>query len=287
MNHVGFNITEKKLQLVEVVKSSDTYYLENVDEENFSDDLNFQSNSFINILQTAFNTLNERSPLKSRLTSISLPIELFRIFSFPYEKELSEGELKEHIELEFSIVFPTFSFQDYLVRPKIISKGIYSYSEILVIAIEKKLLQILHDFLSTNNLSLHFIDNVHFSSDLLLGKKSTVNLYKGSDFISCSIYINNDLIGFRKFNASSTTKLIEYLRELNLRDDLGLNDFNISGDTDFYSLKQEIEDSLQLELNTIDPFNRIKASELFTQTDQFINNPSLFSSAAGICFRVS
>ena len=41
LNHVGFNITKNKLQLVEVVKESSKYCLENVDEHIFNEEFDF------------------------------------------------------------------------------------------------------------------------------------------------------------------------------------------------------------------------------------------------------
>ena len=287
MNHVGFNITEKKLQVVEIVKISNIYYLEYVDEENFPENLDFHSDNFIDILQTAFDDLKGRHSFKGKLVSISLPLQLFKIFQFPLMREISESDLKAHIELEFSVLFPTDSFQDYIIRPKKISKGIYSYSEILVVAIEKSLLQKLHNLLTENNYVLQFVDNAHFSNDLLLRKSSLVSVYNGNNSISCSAYINNNLIGFRKFDTDNINGLLEYIRELKHREDLNLSDYIISGDTDYSFLVQEIEKLLNLEFNVPEPFNRIDPSESFTKTDCYENNSSLFSSAAGICYRIS
>ena len=123
MNHVGLNITENKLQLIEVVDKSNKFYLENVDEETFPELLSFQSSDFIYILQTAFDNLNQRNHLQSKKVSIALPADLFRIFSFPLETPVDEIKLREQIEWEFSMLFPTLSFNDHIIRQKKISKS--------------------------------------------------------------------------------------------------------------------------------------------------------------------
>jgi len=287
MSHVGFNITENKLQLIEVVEKSKKFYLEIVDEEIFPELLNFQSSDFIDILQTAFDNLNQRNQLKSKKVSVALPADLFRIFSFPLEASLDEIKLSEQIEWEFSMLFPTLSFSDHIIRQKKISKGINSYPEILVIAIDQKPVKTLYDFLIGNNLALQFIDYAHFTSDLLIKKSNSISIYASKNAISCCSYTSNELIGFRKFEPNNNVNLIDYLNNSISQMDNNLIEFFISGDVKFDALQREIEDSLKINFNIIDPFSRIQLSESFIQNDHFINQKDLFSSAAGICFRIS
>ena len=287
MSHVGFNITENKLQLIEVVEKSKKYYLECVDEETFPELLNFQSSDFINILQTAFDNLNQRNQLKSKKVSVALPADLFRIFSFPLEASLDEIKLSEQIEWEFSMLFPTLSFSDHIIRQKKISKGINSYPEILVIAIDQKPVKALYDFLIKNNLALQFIDYAHFTSDLLINKNNSISIYTSKNAISFCSYSNNELIGYRKFDPNNNVNLIDYLNNSISQMDNNLSEFFISGDVKFDALQREIEDSLKISFNIIDPFSRIQLSESFIQNDHFVNQKNLFSSAAGICFRTS
>ena len=287
MSHVGFNITENKLQLIEVVEKSKVFYLENVDEETFPELLNFQSSDFINILQTAFDNLNQRNQLKSKKVSVALPADLFRIFSFPLEASLDEIKLSEQIEWEFSMLFPTLSFSDHIIRQKKISKGINSYPEILVIAIDQKPVKALYDFLVGNNLTLQFVDNAHFTSDLLINKNNSVSIYTSKNAISFCSYSDNELIGYRKFDTNNNVNLIDYLNNSISQMDNNLSEFFISGDVKFDALQREIEDSLKISFNIIDPFSRIQLSESFIQNDHFVNQKNLFSSAAGICFRTS
>lgn len=287
MNHVGFNITESKLQQIEVVEKSKKFYLENVDEEIFSDLLNFQSSYFIDILQTSFDNLNQRNDLKSKKISVALPVDLFRIFSFPIESTVSKTNLHEQTKWEFSILFPTLSFSDYIIRQKIISKGINSYPEILVIAIDQKPVKALYNFLTKNSLILKFIDNAHFTSDLLIKKSNSTSIYVSKNVISCCSYANNELTGFRKFELNNTASLTDHLSNLISHVDSDMNEFIISGDVEFGVLQRDLEKSLQINFNIINPFSNIQLSESFIQNDHFINQTNLFSSAAGICFRTS
>ncbi len=287
MNHVGFNIAENKLQLIEVVEKSKKFYLETVDEETFPELLSFQSSDFIDILQTAFDNLDKRNHLKGKKASVALPVDLFRIFSFPLESAASEPELHEQTKWEFSILFPTLSFSDYIIRQKKILKGINSYPEIMVIAVAQNPVKVLYDFLNKNNLALKFIDNAHFTSDLLINKSNSTSIYVSKNAISSCCYANNELTGFRKFEPNNIVNLTDYLNNLTSQVDNDVNEFIISGDIEFDALQQNLEDSLQITFNKINPFSNIQLSESFIQSDHYINQAHLFSSAAGICFRTS
>ena len=287
MNHVGINITGNTLQFVEVVEKNKIYYLENVDEEQFSKPLDFQTDDFTNVLQSAFNNLIDRNEIKSDKVSIALPIDLFRIFSFPIESQLSKGDLQEQIEWEFSVLFPTLSFKQHIIRQKKISKGLYSYPEILVIAIDQNPAREIYNFLLKNDLVLQFIDNAHFASDLLIKRNNTISVYVSNNALSFCSYKNNELTGYRKFTADDNSKLIEYLNTLISKDENDFDEFYIAGDTEFNQLQQEIEEYLKVSFKNISPFERIQLSESFLQNSHYLNRAMLFSSAAGICFRVA
>ena len=289
MNHVGCNITEKKLQIVEVVKNSKGYFLENVDEEGFSDNLNFHSpnSSFSTIIQNAIENLWIRHPLKSTRISLSLPIDKFRIFNFPLEENLSGDKLKEQIEWEFSILFPTLSFEDYIIKPRIVSKSFYSHQEILVVAADKNIVQPLHNVLSESNLNLQFVDCSHFASDLLVNKQNSVSIFASNNSLSCSVYSNGGMIGFRKFHSSDKDTLVDYVGSIMSHRECDLYKFYISSDSDIDEIKTELERSLKTNLELLAPFQRIEPSETFTKNDFYSKKASAFSAAAGIGFRLS
>jgi hypothetical protein len=287
MNHVGFNITENKLQLVEVVENSRNYFLESVDEETFPELLNFQYSGFSDFIQTALDNLKQRNMLKSIRASVALPLDLFRIFSFPFEISIENGQLQEQIEWEFSILFPTLSFKDHIVRKKKILTGINSYPEIFAMAIDKKIVKSLHEFLIANKLSLVFVDNAHFTSDLMINKNNSISVYTSKNATTCCSYANNELMGFRKFDPSNNLTLIEYVRNSMSQKDFDFNNFFISGDVEFETLQSELENSLKINFNLINPFSNIQLSNSFIQNDHFISRAALFSSASGICFRKS
>ena len=98
-DHAGFNITSSKLQLVELNFEDDNLLLENVDEENFADSLTSDVNNLenVDIFRQSFLSILSRKPLYSKRVSFTLPDNFFRIVNIPYESELTEEDLQDHI----------------------------------------------------------------------------------------------------------------------------------------------------------------------------------------------
>ena len=81
-NQVGVNLTEDKIQLVEIVKKENKLFLENADEEFFEESIfeNTKEAKYIHILQNAFNEIVLRNPLISTKISFTLPTNYFYVF---------------------------------------------------------------------------------------------------------------------------------------------------------------------------------------------------------------
>lgn len=84
-NHIGFNISSSKLQIVEVNNIGEQFRLVNVDEAYFNDPINFEIDKETKIsalLQGAFDELIIKKNLKSTSASFTLPFELFHTMQF-------------------------------------------------------------------------------------------------------------------------------------------------------------------------------------------------------------
>lgn len=301
LNHAGLNITNGKLQIVEVNNSNENFFLENIDEEFFSDFLNWSSKETktITILQNAFDELILRKPLKTNIVSFTLPNSLFKIFDIPFDESLIDDDLREHIQWEVSQVIPTKNINDLLIQHIRINKNdICNIPTAIVFAIDKKYLKMLHKFCVRNNLILKYIDNAHIASNTFLkyenknDDKLTVSLYYSDKILSVVLLNNNLPISFKINKLESQSELIQKLSET--LDDLkifGIDDYNktktyIFGDNISESLLQQIKDSLNISPIMYNPFKLISMTPELSDNQFLSKNFNSFSAAAGIAFRL-
>lgn len=298
-NHVGLNIDEDKLQLVEIVKKENQFILENVDEEFFDEPLlkSFKESKFIHILQNAFNEIDLRNPISSSQISISLPLNYFRYFEIPVDKNLTKKDLNEYINWEFSKLVPSeekdnFSIQKVDMR----SPNYHTAKRLLVFAIEKEYLKRIHKFCVRNNLSLKNIDNSHIASSAFL-QLNTFNLNQFSLFIESNvisfILFSNGSLNFFKskkyLNLSEIPFLInsslEEIGNRNLTKE-NIDKLFLSGNSISRELIKNIESSTDLSVELINPFSLITISPKLNETKFVTDYFSKFSPAAGMAFRL-
>ena len=64
-DHAGINLTESKLQIVEICYKNDSFYLENVDQVVHSEPLipDMAEDDFIKIIQDSFKKIQNKKPL--------------------------------------------------------------------------------------------------------------------------------------------------------------------------------------------------------------------------------
>lgn len=288
LNHVGLSLTKGKLQLVEVVNELSKYCLENVDEHIFEEEFDFNSDEskIISILQTSFNSLAERTHLKSNNISFSLPINAFNFFEIPYEPSLSKTALEEHIKWEYSILFPTHNVAEQIIRShKLTNEG--NQSRILVIGVSRLLVKSIFKFVSQNNLNLMFVDISHFASDasINLSKKKILSIYVDDSMFSISSYLNKNLKTFKMFGRKTNFEFLNSTESFVDNENITYDKIFIAGSSEVDDLKIELESKINLLAEIFNPFENIQTSESFVQNAYFMNQPNSFSAAAGICFR--
>ena len=81
-NNVGINLSGAKIQVVEVANEGDKFYINRVDEEFFSEllDFNFKEAKIIEILQQAFNEILLRGEFLGKNVTVALPPEIFKTY---------------------------------------------------------------------------------------------------------------------------------------------------------------------------------------------------------------
>ncbi len=289
LNHVGLNLTKSKLQLVEVVNESSKYCLENVDEHIFEEEFNFSSDEseIISILQSSFNILTNRTPLKSNNISVSISLQEFKIFEIPFETSLSQTSFDEQINWEFSILFPTLKSNDYIIRTLPLANR-EKQNRLLVVGLPKKIAEAVYNFSIQNNLILKSIDNSHLSSDSLISfheNKNIISIYLCSGYCSINTYLGTSLLTTKRFEIVNNNALIDLVNNFIENQNIAYDEIFLGSILDVDEFKNGLESKLDSNIEILSPFESIITSESFIQNAHFMNHPHSFSAAAGICYR--
>jgi Tfp pilus assembly PilM family ATPase len=299
-DHAGFNITTSKLQIVEVNFEDDNLLLENVDEENFSKNFSSDVNNLenVDIFRQTFINILSRKPLYSKRVSFTLPDSFFRIANIPYESGLTDEDFNDHIDWELSVLFPAEDINEFAVQKIRMPVTQFSFTpSVLIYAVNKKLLKLIHQFCTENNLELNYIDNAHIASN------SLINTVEGSEDLILSTYVFDNCISLILLKGSnpiywSSSKLLNadlftsaLSSELEKLNELGLSltqvsKFYIAGSNLENIDLQQIQSSNGIELTQIDPFANLKTAPSIV-SGKFVNQlKGSFTAAAGIAFRL-
>lgn len=300
-NHAGINLTESKLQVVEINYRDDSFYLENVDQiihtESFTPAL--EEEVALSILQKSYDRLNKRKQLITKNISFSLPNNFFKIFEIPYDDSLVKKDLLEHFKWELSILFPESNPENFLLQHIEIDKSSFrSEKRAIVIAIDKNHVALLNKFCERNDLQLKFVDNVHMASNAFLYlEKPTINnevcltIYIDQKYSSLSGVEGVHPFYFKVLNPQSQNIFDELTTAITKMEEfkLHLNDFKkvlLYGQDIAEEFENKLKAFFGLPLKKVNPFERLKVDE------QLKNNPfyrikyNSFTAAAGIAIRI-
>lgn len=300
-NHAGINLTESKLQVVEINYRDDSFYLENVDQiihtESFTPAL--EEEVALSILQKSYDRLNKRKQLITKNISFSLPNNFFKIFEIPYDDSLVKKDLLEHFKWELSILFPESNPENFLLQHIEIDKSSFrSEKRAIVIAIDKNHVALLNKFCERNDLQLKFVDNVHMASNAFLYlEKPTINnevcltIYIDQKYSSLSGVEGVHPFYFKVLNPQSQNIFDELTTAITKMEEfkLHLNDFKkvlLYGQDIAEEFENKLKAFFGLPLKKVNPFERLKVDE------QMKNNPfyrikyNSFTAAAGIAIRI-
>lgn len=302
-NHAGFNISNSKLQVVEVNYLNDQFRLVNVDEVDFEKPINFDSmtdTEITSLLQNAFDKLQNRKKLNSKTVSFTLPFELFYSMQVPYDTTLLYQDLIEEFKWELSVLYPYVLSKNLVLQYSEVDKTPFSENNTaLVFALERKYLEILDSFCKHNNLKLRFVDNLHIASERSLSISNAIN-YKG---LTLSIYLTKNLlslifaynskpISFKVIPLNDASEITDHLlRETSGSSLLKIERTNIeaafiSGEDIPNNLIPTLKKVLGLDFTPFNPFDKIRPQPELYESKLYLEKYNSFSSAAGIAFRV-
>ena len=115
-NRLGINLSENKLQLVELNFAGSEYLVSGLEEVFFDEPLNFESDKetkLILTIQSAFNEILISGGISTTEVSFSLPLNCFTFFQVPYDNTLLQNDLVDQFRWEFSILFPYKNESEY------------------------------------------------------------------------------------------------------------------------------------------------------------------------------
>ena len=301
-NQAGINITNSKLQIVEIVYKDKNFYLENVDEEHFESlfDLSLKESKLIFILQNSFNQLIKRKTLNSLQVSFTLPHNFFKIIEIPYDKTLVKSDLNEQIKWELSILYPENDPDDFVTQFIEVDKSIHRKdNSLIIISLYKKHLEVIHKFCVRNNLSLKFVDYAHIASNAII-KLENPKLTEGTYL---SFYITDSAISAMLSDGShpiflSVKKIDESFLLSKYYDDIvekietfddafgALRKVYVSGNNVSEQSVDELAMRFNVQVKIANPFNRIKINPMLYENPLFVERYNSFTAAAGIAMRM-
>ena len=303
-NHAGFNISSSRLQVVEINFKSDQFHLENVDEAYFNEPLNLahDKETKINILlQSAYNELLIRNPIKCNFASFTLPLDLFHIMQVPYDNTLLNQDLIEEFRWEYSILYPYLPINDFVIQYIETDKNkINDAGTAIVIALPRKYLQIIHNFCAHNNLKIRFIDNAHIASDralfvnnILIDKGLILSVYFSDNNLSVIFSYDSKPVYLKTILLDDAGKITSVLLdEINNNQYIKINknfieNAFIAGEDLSVSLVKSLSDAIGLNFKFFNPFEKIKPETKLHQNKYYIEKYNSFSPAAGIVLRLA
>jgi len=303
-NHIGFNISASKLQVVEVNYIEDQFKLVNVDETYFNDRIEFEIDKETKIsalLQGAFDELLIKKNFNSNSASFTLPFELFHTMQMPYDSTLLYQDLLDEFKWELSIIYPYISTKNLVLQYFEIEKGPFNeMGSALVFAIQRRYLQILDSFCKMNNLKLKFVDNLHIAAERSLSVSNAI-MYKG---LTLSIYFNNKFLSlffafhgkplyFKVIPLNDASEITDHLIKETSRspilniDKSQIEAAFISGDEISGAVILTLKKVLGLDFILFNPFDKIRPIPDLYENKLYLEKYNSFSSAAGIAFRIA
>ncbi|NJD21173.1 MAG: hypothetical protein FIA82_00670 [Melioribacter sp.] len=300
-NHAGINLTESKLQLVEICYKVNSFYLENIEQavhfESLTPDLN--ENKIISILTESFTKITKKKQLSAKSISFALPNNFFKIFEIPYEESLVKKDLNEHFRWEISVLFPKCEKDNFYIQHVEVDKStIRTEKKAIVFAIDKNIITAINKFCIQNFLELKYIDNVHLASNafLYLDKSKTANeislsIYIDSKYSSLSAIDGVFPFYFKVLNPEvpnifdELTSAVNKLKEFNL----SLGDFKrilLYGQDVTGEFEGKLKNFFGLPLHKVNPFERLRAEESLLSNSLYKFKNNSFTAAAGIAIRI-
>jgi Tfp pilus assembly PilM family ATPase len=298
-SHAGFSITNVKLQITEIINKQNRYYISNLDEVYYNQEIDFEKDKetkIISLLQTAFEELIIKNSITSNSVSFSLPQELFITASLPIENSLLNTNLIEEFRWQLSILYPFLNWNDFVIRYyEFDNKHVASNNNALVFALNRKYLKIISDFCSKNNLKLKYIDHIHLTSNNILEMSSADNYEKMISFyispkiISMLISIEGKPIFYEDIPIKSGHEIRNIIESKlsELKKYPGnFSEAYLFGEMISKSIAETISETTGINFILANPFTKLDVDNTLLTNKYYSESNHLFTSSAGTAVRI-
>lgn len=292
-NHAAISISDGKLQIVELVLSENKFVIDNIDEEYFDEFLNFNDKEpkIVSLLQSAFSELIFRKKLVSENISFVLAGSLFQIAKLPYDNNLSNKELNNHLKWELGILFPQLLNIDLVVQNFKLSEN-----ECFAVALQRRHINFIKTFCSRNSLKLKYIDNDHFAFNrlaikfLALEKAPYLTLFAGEKYFSLMYNVNNKPTDYKRFSITNLNDVIsitsEYFLKSIAKSEDDIAKLIIAGESIPDEFIKKFEKHTKFIITKINPFDKVLHNPRLIQSKNLTIRNNTFSHVAALSYRL-
>ncbi|GAB4295672.1 MAG: hypothetical protein Kow0098_18180 [Ignavibacteriaceae bacterium] len=303
-NHFGISVHSSNLRIVGLTSGEEGIKLSLIEQIPLEEQINFRSDTKVKLsatLQTAIDKLSLSHKLNPKSVSFTLPGYLFLTANLPYDNTLLQQDLEREFKWEFSVLFPFVKQDDLVLRFYETKKNNFFQSNIAIVtAIERKFLLLLEELCVNNNFKFRYVDHSHFASDLALCfsgrdliRGFTLSLYFEDQFFTISVNLDGLPVWFRgfgldrdNFNPDDIFYSLKNQAPFRLKKELIENCF-IAGDNIPDQVTDKLSDYFSKEPLTFNPFLKITPDKNVASGNYFRKENFLFTSAAGIAYRIS
>jgi hypothetical protein len=231
----------------------------------------------------------------------------------PYDNTLLHQDLVEEFRWEFSVLYPYVSTKDIVIQYIEVEKNnLINQNTMIAIAIQRKYLQMMHNFCKANNLKLKFIDNIHTASERALAasypsanKGLTMSIFITNKFLSLIYSLDGKPVYFKVLPLNDAGEIPALLlNETALNESYPVGEWTnpehfprisrnlidnafISGEEISESMIQTLSGALGIDLVYFNPFEKIKPDSGLYTNKFYLEKNNSFSPAAGIAYRLA
>ena len=165
-----------------------------------------------------------------------------------------------------------------------------------VYVVSKSILKIIHKFCVRNDLQLKNIDNTHIAATAFLQLKQIqekqLSLFIDNHRISIMLYSNNKFLYYKQKEHKSIAEIPLLVKDLYNEVSERYLKFNspqsvmLFGNIYSEKLKGELEKTLGLPIQTVNPFEQLKTTSDISENKFYEENNTKFSSATGMALRL-